>query len=434
MDNDAKADSVPADSTTMFPHSSNARWWVSGQFNTILQGHPSFIARYSGPNSLQHNAEIHDFRVFTLYTGLQITSTTEAFLDAESAGGHGLSNGLGLMGLTNADVVRNPDLGPKPFLARVMIRQIVPLSSEKTEQNRGPLYLARQVPTRRLEFRVGKFALPDFFDLNGVGSDVHLQFMNLTIVNNAAYDYAANTRGYTYGALLEYYDRLWAVRFAEALMPTIPNGIDLDWNLGRAREENVELELRTKALKQRITTLRLLSFVSDGNRGDYREAVSIFLQTKSSRPAVDETRQQGRVKYGFGLNLEQGISDRWRAFARFSWNQSRYESYEVNQSVTAGTDYRGDRWHRRQDKTGVAFVTNAISRDVQTYFRLGGIGILIGDGGLNYGRESIAEWYYNAHLWRGLYTAVDLQHVVNPGYNRDRGPVWVPSFRLHVEI
>jgi hypothetical protein len=431
---DSKPDSIPVDSDTMLPHPSQARWWISGQFNTILQGHPSFFARYSGPNSLQPGAELHDFRVFTLYTGLRITSTTELFFDAESAGGHGLSNGLGLMGLTNADVVRNPDLGPKPYLARLMIRQIVPLSSEKTDQTRGPLYLAEKVPTRRFELRIGKFALPDFFDLNGVGSDVHLQFMNLTIVNNAAYDYAANTRGYSYGVLLEYYDRLWTLRFAEALMPTVPNGIDLDWDLRRAREENVELELHAKAPTRRTTTFRLLSFISSGNRGDYREAVDLFLQTNSSRPAVNETRQQGRVQYGVGLNLEQTISDRWRAFGRFSWDQSRYESYEVNQSFSAGTDYRGDRWHRPNDKTGAAFVSNAISRDVQTYFRLGGIGILIGDGGLNYGRESIGEWYYNAHLWRGLYYAVDIQRIVDPGYNRDRGPVWVPSFRLHVDI
>jgi high affinity Mn2+ porin len=428
------ADSQGADPDKVFPRPNNTRWMVSGQFNTILQGHPSFLARYTGANSLKPRAEIHDSRVFTLYTGLQITSTTEVFFDAESAGGHGLSDGLGLMGLTNADVVRNPELGPTPYLARIMLRQIVPLGSGNIEEERGPLSLTRQIPARRLELRIGKFALPDFVDVNGVGSDTHLQFMNLAIVNNAAYDYATNARGYTYGALLEYYDHLGVIRFAEAVMPTIPNGMEFDWSLRRAREENVELEVQAKVLGKRTTTLRLLSFVSHANRGDYREAVDRFLRGLTSQPVVDATREQGRVKYGFGANFEQEISRYCRAFSRFSWNDSRYESYEVNQSASLGVDYRGDHWHREKDKVGVAFVTNAISRNVQAYFRLGGTGILIGDGGLNYGRESIVEGYYNAHLWRGLYAATDLQHVVNPGYNRDRGPVWVPSLRLHLEL
>jgi carbohydrate-selective porin OprB len=82
----------------------------------------------------------------------------------------------------------------------------------------------------------------------------------------------------------------------------------------------------------------------------------------------------------------------------------------------------------------VALVSNAISRDHQSYLRDGGYGFLIGDGKLNYGRENIVESYYTAHLWRGFYVAPGLQHVANPGYNRDRGPVLVPSLRVHLEF
>jgi high affinity Mn2+ porin len=430
---ESPADS-PDETERIFPHSKSARWWVSGQFNTIVQGHPHFHAPYSGQNSLQPRAEIHNSRVFTLYTALEATRTTEIFFDLESAGGRGLSNALGLLGLTNADIVRNPALGASPYLARLMVRQVVPLSSILTEQERGTLSLARELPVRRLEFRAGKFALPDFFDVNQVGSDDHLQFMNLTLVNNAAYDYAGTARGYTYGFLAEYDDRLWAARFAEAFMPTIPNSSGLDWNLRRAQEENLELEFHPSLFGSGKSAVRLLSFASHGNRGDYREAVAAYLSQQTSQPDLIGTRQQGRPKFGFGANIEQDISSNLRAFARFSWESSKYESYEINQSASVGMDYLGNPWHRPRDRIGAALVTNAISRDVQAYLRDGGMGLLLGDGALNYGRESIVESYYTTRLGRGLHASADLQHVTNPGYNRDRGPVWVPSLRFHMEF
>ncbi len=129
-----------------------------------------------------------------------------------------------------------------------MVRQIIPLSDETVEAERGPFALATSLPVRRLELRAGKFGMADFFDLNAVGSDSHYQFMNWTVDNNGAYDYAADTRGYTYGVMAEYHDRNWALRFAEALMPKVANGLDLDWDLRRARAENFELELHPQLI------------------------------------------------------------------------------------------------------------------------------------------------------------------------------------------
>ena len=143
------------------------------------------------------------------------------------------------------------------------------------------------------------------------------------------------------------------------------------------------------------------------------------------------------VKYGFGINLEQQLSANLRAFGRFGRNEGRHESFaysEVNQTFAFGADYARDRWHHQHDKAGVAFVTNGISGDHQEYLKLGGLGFLLGDGTLSYGRENIFEGYYNAHLWRGIYGALDLQHLANPGYNRDRGPVFVLALRLHIEL
>src|ERR1700729_2088179 len=191
----------------------------------------------------------------------------------ESAGGHGLSNALGMAGFVNLDVVRNPTLGDVPYVARIMLRQIIPVASERIEAQRGPLGLATSRPVRRLEFRIGKFSMPDFFDANSYGSDSHLQFLNWTVDNNGAYDYSANTRGYTDGAILEYDDHWFTVRFGETMMPKVANGIHLDANLARARAENLEFEFRGSILPHRTGVVRLLSYLNHANMGNYEEAI-----------------------------------------------------------------------------------------------------------------------------------------------------------------
>jgi high affinity Mn2+ porin len=437
---DAPLPSEPAASppvVTMFPHSLTARWWVSGQDNIISQWHPSFPAKYSGPNSFRPQAEHATSNIVTLFTGYQLTHTTEIFLHFEGAAGGGLSDALGVAGFTDLDVVRNPTLGPTPYVARGMIRQIISLSDEMVEAERTPWYLATEVPVRRLELRFGKMGVNDFFDINDVGTDSHYQFMNWTVDNNGAYDYAADTRGYTLGLLAEYHDRNWVFRFEEALMPKVANGIDLVWNLRRARAENYELELHPRLFGTRGTALRLLSFVNHANMGVYRDAINNFLAGKTATPEITKHALESTVKYGFGVNAQQEISHSLRLWARFGWNEGQHESYaytEVDQTVQIGADHTGDGWKRTLDKVGAVFVSNAIKADHQRYLALGGKGFLLGDGALNYGRENIFEAYYNAHVWRGLFTAFDLQHLNHPGYNRDRGPILVPSLRLHLEF
>jgi high affinity Mn2+ porin len=195
--------------------------------------------------------------------------------------------------------------------------------------------------------------------------------------------------------------------------------------------------LHPSAGGKRNTTLRLLTFVNHANMGVYRDAVADYLAGKTTHPTITDHPERTTVKYGFGVNVLQQVSRNFRAFSRFGWNEGQHESYaytEVDQTLQVGADYAGERWKRKLDKVGVVVVTNAIKKDHQEYLRLGGVGFLLGDGGLNYGRENIFETYYNAHLWRGIYTAFDLQHVNNPGYNRDRGPVLVPSLRVHLDF
>ena len=422
----------------MFPHGNTDRFWLSGQANIIFQTHQRFRAPYSGDHSLRPTHEAATSLLFTLFSGVRVARATELLVDVESAGGRGISDALGLAGFTDLDVVRNPELGSAPYLARLMLHHTIALTAESMPAEPGPFAFAREVPVRRVEVRVGKFGTADFFDQNAVGSDSHLQFMNWTVDNNGAYDYAADTRGYTWGAIVEYQAPLWALRFGEMLMPTVANGIVLDWDVAQARAENLEIERHVTIGRSRKGVVRALTYVNHANMGDYGEAVRRYESGRDTVPTIENTRQQGRIKYGFGLNVEQQITRTIRGFARWGWNEPHFESFaytEVNNSAQFGADTTGSgRWLRPRDKLGVAVVSNGISQDHRTYLRLGGEGFLLGDGTLTYGRETVVEAYYTAHLWRGVFASADLQHITNPGYNRDRGPLTVTGLRFHVDF
>lgn len=427
--------------TTMFPHPDDVRYYIAGQANIIFQAHPSFHSPYEGKNSLHGAGEYKTSLLGTLYGGYEphrnVRYNTDFIVDMESAGGRGISQALGLAGFTNVDVVRNPNLGSDPYLARGVIRQTIGLTNETTSAERNYFSLATTVPVRRFEIIAGKMSLPDVFDINSIGSDSHLQFMNWTVDNNGAWDYAADTRGYTVGGVLEYDDRDWSFRYGIFAMPTVANGIDLDWAFSRARGQNWEFELRHSLIHGRKGTERILAYVNNAHMGDYREAVNAYLTGHDATPDIDAHAHFSAVKYGFTWNNEQEITDRLRLFSRFGWNEGQHESYaytEVDQTVEIGGDYSGSAWGRPVDKAGLTFVSNAIKKDHQNYLAYGGYGFILGDGKLNYGRENIEEAYYNLHAWRGLYFALDLQHVNDPGYNRDRGAVWVPSVRAHVDF
>jgi high affinity Mn2+ porin len=428
----------PADAgaEAMFPHFKDTRFWLSGQANFIFQTHPDFHAPYSGKNSLSPNYEKATSRVMTLYTGVRLNRSTEILVDIEEAGGAALSTGLGLAGAPDLDIVRNPLLSKVPYVGRGLVHKVFALSKDKVENQRSFLSLFDELPRRRLELRFGKFSMPDFFDLNSVGSDTHLQFSNWTTDNNGAYDYAADTRGYTVGLTADYEDRNWGFRFAEALMPKVANGIDLVWKPWQARAENFEYELRRGFIPRKAGVIRLLAYTNYANMGIYRDQIALAGQ-KHVAPDITDHPWHITRKYGFGINLEQNLTHNLTAFARFGWDNGKTESFaytEVDQTFAEGLGANGAWWHRKQDRAGIAFVSNAIKKDHQTYLADGGYGFLIGDGALRYGRENILETYYTVHVWRGIYLAPGLQHIVDPGYNHDRGPVLVPAFRAHVEF
>jgi hypothetical protein len=425
------------DPPTMFAHSENTWWWVSGQVNYIYQTNSPFPALYSGPNSFRNSYNKAISGLLTLYTGARLNNSTEVLFDIEETNGGGLSDALGLAGFTNLDVVRNPTLGKAPYVARAVFHKVFALSADRVEAVRTPFSLFTELPRRRLEFRIGKLSTSDYFDVNTVGSDSHSQFMNWTADNSGAYDYPADTRGYTYGALVEFQNRSWGIRAAELLMPTVANGIDLEWNLRQAHAESVEAELRKNFLPGKPGIMRLLGYSNVANMGIYRLQNERYLAGIDPKPEITAHPLQQTRKYGFVFNFEQLVANYVKVFGRFGWNNGKTESYaytEVDQTVEAGIGFYGALWKRKYDRAGFVFVTNGIAADHQFYLQHGGLGFLLGDGNLTYGSETIFETYYNLHIWRGLYGGLDFQHINNPGYNRDRGPIVVPGIRLHLEL
>lgn len=442
---DAPAQDDPV--VTVFPHSEEGRYWLSGQANIIFQGRLPFHSAYQGTNSFRNSAEYKVSEVGTLFTAWRPDSSvrysTDFIFDMELAWGRGLSEAVGLAGFTNLDVVRNPNLGMTPYIARYQVHQVIGLTNKTEAQEAGPYAAATSVPVRRVEIRVGKLTLPDFFDVNSIGTDSHLQFLNWTTDNNGAWDYAADTRGYTVGGMAEYDDRAWSLRYGVFAMPVVANGIDMDWAFSRAHGQNGEFEARHSFLARRVGVERLLFYANNAHMGSYREAVTDFLNGSDTAlygvtvPTITLHEHFGALKYGVGYNMEQALTENLRVGGRFGWNEGQHESFaytEVDQTVELCADYAGARWHRPADKAGLAVVSNAIKKDHQNYLHDGGLGFLLGDGNLNYGRENIVEGYYTMHTWRGLFYAVDVQHIADPGYNRDRGPAWVGSVRMHVDF
>ncbi len=399
--------------------------------NTIFQYHPPFPAAYGGDNSLRPDGESATSVVMTAYGGVVVFPSIEVLGSLELAAGGGLSTALGLAGFTNLDVVRNPTLGSNPYVARAQVHAVIPLAGEWLPAERTALSTLPALPEHRLDIRAGKLSTVESFDLNAPASDSHFQFMNWTVCNNGAYDYAADTRGYTFGVIVAYVGPSFELRLGELLMPTVANGIDYDTDVAHARGENLEATVRWGS-----GAARLLGYWNHARMGSYAEAIDAFRAGTDARPDIEAHREEGRTKAGVGVSVEQAFAP-FRAFLRAGWNDGKNESFaytEVDDTLELGGDVNGEPWGRPDDRVGLALVSNGLSADHREYLRLGGRGFLLGDGGLDYGRETLGEAYYNAHVAAGLFAGADVQVIVNPGYNRDRGPVVVLAARAHLEL
>lgn len=314
---------------------------------------------------------------------------------------------------------------------------MMPLTADRINEDPNPFVLQSSLPRQRLEFTFGKLNLLDFFDVNEVGGDTHLQFTNLAIGNTGTYENGADGHGETVAAMVNYQGPKIGLRFAEALLPKFSTGSDLDYNVAQSRSENLQLDYSDYALQGYATHFRALVFVNRADLGNYREANQAYLSGQDPQPDITLHRHPGTPKPGFAFNFEQDLPRNFRAFLRTGWNDGNYESFtfsEMNNTISFGGDLSGDTWHRKDDRVGSAVVNSGLARDHRQYLALGGIGFMLGDGGLSYGRETASETYYTAHIFGGLYCAAQISFVNKPGFNRARGPVVVPGLRAHIDF
>jgi hypothetical protein len=411
---------------------------LGAQVNAVYQNAPYFHSPYSGQNSFVFD---HSFKqqltdVYGLYLGSQITNSLQAYADFEMFRGSGISGGYGLGGYTNADVIRAgpADLGQSPYLARLYARYVVPLSGAVTEPlERGMDQIPGRQAADRIEIKAGKLAPTDDFDQNRYANNGRTQFMNYDFLFNTAWDYASDTRGYSIGASIAVVHPTWRVIFGSYQVPVTRNGMTLDSEVYRDRGDNVELDL---AHWEKGPVVRLLAYRNGGRMGDYRDAMDLGAAT-GTVPSTVAVQEPGHVKYGFGVNVEQPLANEGETgiFARAGWangTNSNWSYTESDRHASIGLQVSGRNWGRQEDQAGIAFGVNGITASHQHYLAEGGIGMLIGDGALNYGLEQVCEVYYRIQLGRYVQLSPDFQYIENPAYNKDRGPVQVYGMRLRI--
>jgi len=408
-------------------------WSFHFQQTIVVQYHPGFTAKYSGNNSLDTSEPAQTSLTSTFFIGRKLWKNAEAYINPELSGGEGLSSVTGIAGFPNGETFRIGNPSPQLTIARIFITQRFDMSDTRTivEDDENQLMGFRS--DAYVNIAAGKISMIDYFDKNRYSDDPRTKFLSWALMTNGAWDYPANTHGYTWGVVVEYVTQPWALRLSTAMVPTEANQSVMDVNLGRAHSETVELE-HDYTLGAHPGTVRFLGFHTMAHMGNYDQAVEL----PPGEIDVVATRAYGRSKYGMGLNIEQELSDDVGMMFRASWNDGHNETWmftEIDQAVSAAIVYDGKAWGRAGDNFGAAILANGISADHRAYLKAGGYGFLIGDGNLNYAPESIAEVFYSLSLpLYHLHLAPDYQFILNPAYNKDRGPVHVVAIRIHSEF
>jgi len=406
------------------------------QTNYIYQYKPAFNVPYSGQNSLLPTQETQNSITSTLFLGVKLWKGGELYINPEVAGGSGLSGAYGMAASTNGETFRIGDPAPTLYLGRCYLKQTfafnTPTDSAADAYNQVPAVY----PTRSISFYLGKYSLGDLFDNNQYSTGPRMGFLNWCFMNNGAWDYAADLRGYTYAFTTILRLDNTSYKIALACLPKVANGIALNTDLGQEYSLNAEVTHKYK-LHKKEGNVRLLGYYNDGHMGNYDQAISEA--TPGNSPSVISTRAYGRSKYGLGLNVDQQIDDIAGAFLRLGWNDGKNETWcftEADRTLSGGFTFNGKNWKRKDDVVGLGVIVNALSDPHREYLADGGMGFQIGDGKLNYAFEKVTEVYYSLKpTENALWITADYQLALDPGYNKDRrGPVSVLSLRVHVEF
>ncbi|MCK2056645.1 carbohydrate porin [Methylobacterium sp. 37f] len=433
---------LPPDVDEVAPHDpgdgSGDRFSLHGQTTLVAQGVPGFRAPYTGPASLIGN-QVQATTTATAFVGLKLLEGTELYYNPEFSQGFGLSRTLGVAGFVNGEAQKAGAPFPKLRSNRYFVRQTFGLGGETEDVPDGPNQVATRRDIERITVVAGKFALGDYFDGNVYAHDPRVDFINWGIWASGAYDFPANLPGFTQGVMVEYNRAAFAIRAAYTQVPKEPSSDVLDPRVFRRSGTTIEFEERhvLPGLDQ-PGKLRIGFFTNVGNTADFRDVVAltqagVFGDINDAAAATRAARR----KTGFYLNLEQAVTPDLGVFARFSANDGRTESLsftDIDRSVSGGVSLKGTAWGRPADTVGLGTSMNGISPSHRAFFANGGLGLLIGDGRLNYAPERAVEVYYAFSLNRTLTLSLNYQHVQNPAYNRDRGPANFFGTRIHADF
>jgi high affinity Mn2+ porin len=404
---------------------------VHGQTTVISQTKLPFSAKYSGTNSLTTKGETQSTITATLFGGVRLWKNASIYLDPEVSGGSGLDGALGVPDALNGESYRVGDPAPSVSLARLYFQQLFPIGKEIAYQEDDINQLPGILPSRYISFTVGKISISDFFDDNEYSHDPRTQFIAWSLMSSGAWDYPANTKGYTPSVVVEYVTINNEIHGAISLMPKEANGQDMNWDISQVYSLTLEYTHRHRWLFHRNGAIRGLVFFTRANMGNYEEAI----QQNPSMPDIVADQKNGRTKYGFSINAEQELNDHMGAFARLSWNDGNNETWaftEIDRSLQAGLSLNGTKWKRPNDNIGIAYVISGISQPHRQYLQDGGNGFMLGDGNLNYTPENLIETYYSFAVNKNLWISGTYQLLIDPGYNADRaGPVNIFSLRVH---
>jgi high affinity Mn2+ porin len=407
------------------------RWEIHGQTTYLPQGYPAFRAPYSGTNSLTPAPQAQATWSNSLFLNMRLWDGGEVYYNPELLQGFGLNDTVGLGGFSNGEAQKSNFPYPHYNTSRLFFRQTFGFGGGQEELSSGQLQLASKVDVNRLTIQVGKFPVLDVFDGNAFAKDTRKDFINWSMWAPGAFDYAADKVGLTYGISAELNQKQWALRTGYFLMDAVSNSNSFDMKVFQRGTYALELETRY-SLFSLPGKLRTMAWLNSAFSGSYRET----LDNPALNLDIAQTRT-GRIKYGYVVNLEQALADDLGLFGRWSWNDGKTEIMaftDIDASLSTGLSIKGTKWGRPDDVIGIGSAINALSRDHRDFIAAGGLGVLIGDGALNYRRERILETYYAYALTKAITLTADYQFVTNPAYNADRGPVHIFSGRLHGEF
>lgn len=422
----------PSNQTNSAQDTESQSWNLYYQATSIGDYHGTFAAPYTGPLSLQDYPE-HDVSITTtLFFTARLEQNTFLIFNPEIAGGKGFSGVNGFGNPPNGEIPRVASATPKPYIARLYLQHDFGFGKQGQRQESDQNQLAGVRPMNRYSIYAGRFTITDFFDDNSYTHDPRTQFMAWGVMYNGAWDYPADTRGYTWGIVQEVQTRKWAFRYGIVAEPKIANGSQFDRRLFRDHGQVREAE-RRYSWRKRDGAIRVFGYDNRDQGGNYREALKLAAASGTT-PDVTLTDRVGALKYGAGISFDQSINSDVGIFARLGWNDGKTQSFAftaIDRLASGGVSTKGTRWHRKFDVLGTSLTAGGLSAVHREYLAAGGLDFLIGDGRLNYAPEYVWESFYSARIVPGFWATFDVQRDTDPAYNHDRGPVTIYSIRLH---